>query len=113
MTVARLSKAAQRKLADGRAVTLAVRSNSAGRVTATTRFKVGRRWLKAAAATRTFKRAGTVRLTLRLSRAARAQLARRGALRIRVDVVHRQVAEPRRLAFVLKRPAQTSRGAHA
>lgn len=113
MRVARLSRAAQRKLAQGRPVTLAVTSDTAGRVTATTTFKAGRRWRRVAAVTRTFKRAGTVRLTLRLSRAADAQLARRGALRVRVDVVHRQVAEPRRLAFVLKRPAPTRRGARA
>ncbi|MDW5594608.1 hypothetical protein VSS74_09685 [Conexibacter stalactiti] len=112
MRVARLSKAAQRKLATGRAVTLAITSDTAGRVTATTTFKAGRRWRNAATATRTFTRAGTVRLTLRLSRAARAQLTRRGALRLRVDVVHRQVADPRRLAFVLK-PAPTRRGARA
>ncbi|HST42043.1 MAG TPA: hypothetical protein VLK58_21165 [Conexibacter sp.] len=113
MTVARLSRAAQRKLAQGRAVTLAVASDTSGRVTATTTFKAGRRWRKSATATRTLKRAGTVRLTLRLSRAARAQLARRDALRVRVDVVHRQVAEPRRLAFVLKRPVPSRRGARA
>jgi hypothetical protein len=102
MTAPSLSKAAKRKLARGRAVTVTVRSNSAGRVTATTRFKVGRRWLRSSAATRTLKRAGTVRLTVRLSPKARAQLARRGAVRLRIDVVHRQVAKPRRLAFVLR-----------
>jgi hypothetical protein len=48
---------------------------------------------------------------VRLSRAARAQLARRGALRVRIEVAHGQVAAPRRLAFVLKRPAPTRRGA--
>lgn len=113
MTIARLSRAAQRRLAGGRAVTLGVRTNSAGRVTATTTFKTGRRWVKAGAAARTFKRAGTTKLTLRLSRAARAQLARRGSLRVRVDVVHGQVAKPRRLAFVLKRQAPTRGGARA
>jgi hypothetical protein len=113
MRVARLSRTAQRKLAHGRAVTLAVTSDTSGRVTATTMFKARRRWRKSASATRTLQRTGTVRLTLRLSRAARAQLARRGALRVRIGVVHRQVAEPRRLAFVLKRPAPTRRGARA
>jgi hypothetical protein len=113
MTVGRLSKAAQRKLARGRAVTVAARTNIAGRVTATTSFKRGRRWVKAGAATRTLKHAGSIRLTVRLSRAARAQLARRGSLRVRVDVVHGQVAKPRRLAFVLKRQAPTRRGARA
>lgn len=107
MTVARLSRAAQRRLAAGRAVTVAVRANSAGRVTATTTFKHGRRWTRSGGAARTVKRAGTVRLTVRLSRAARAQLSRRGSLRVRVDVVHGQVAKPRRLAFVLKRQAPT------
>jgi len=113
LRVARLSRAAQRKLAAGRAVTVAVRTNSAGRVTATTRFKAGRRWVRAGAAARTFKRAGSARLTLRLSRTARGRLARRGSLRVRVDVVHGQVAAPRRLAFVLKQPAPTRRGARA
>ncbi len=113
MTVGSVSRAAQRKLARGRAVTLAVRSNTRGRVSATTRFKAGRRWVRAGASARTFKRAGTVRLTVRLSRAARAQLARRGALRVRIDVVHGQVAKPRRLAFVLKQQAPTRRGADA
>lgn len=113
MTVARLSKTARGRLASGRVVTVSVRTNSAGRVTATTTFKAGRRWVKAGAAARTFKRAGSAKLTLRLSRAARAQLAHRGTLRVRVDVVHRQVAKPRRLAFVLKQPAPTRRGAHA
>ncbi|MBB4663285.1 TolB family protein [Conexibacter arvalis] len=113
MTVKRLSRAAQRKLVRGRAVTLAVRSNARGRVRATTRFKVGRRWVRSSSAARTFKRAGTVRLTVRLSRAARRQLVRRGALRIRIDVVHKQVAKPRRLAFVLKQQAPARRGANA
>lgn len=113
MTVAALSRAARGRLAAGRSVTVAVRTNTRGRVTATVRYKVGRRWLRADGAARTLKRAGTARLSLRLSRAARRQLARRGALRVRIDVVHGQVAKERRLAFVLKRAAPTRRGARA
>jgi len=113
ITVGALSRAARARLAAGRRVTLPVRANTGGRVTATVRYKAGRRWLRAGGAARTLKRAGTARLSLRLSRAARRQLARRGALRVRIDVVHGRVAKERRLAFVLKQATPTRRGARA
>lgn len=113
LTVGALSRTARLKLARGRAVTVTARSNTSGRVTAATRFKVGRRWRTATASAHRIRAGRPLRLTVRLSRAARAQLARRGALRVRVEVAHGQVAAPRRLAFVLKRPAPTRRGARA
>ena len=113
LRVGRLSAAAERRLARGRRVALRVRSNAAGRVTATVRFKAGRRWLRCGAAARRIGAGRSARLTVRLSKRARARYARRGALRVRIDVVHRRVAKPRRLAFVVKRPAPSRRGAHA
>lgn len=100
--VAKVSSAAQRRLARGKAIALTVRCTAAGRVTATVRVKIGKRWVRAGGAARTLRAAGTTRLSVRLSRQARRTLARRGVLRVRIDVAHPQAEKDTRTAFVLK-----------
>lgn len=100
--VAKVSASAQRRLARGRAIALTVDATIAGRVTATVRVKIGKRWVRAGGAARTLRGAGTARLSVRLSRQARRTLARRGALRVRIDVAHPQAEKDARTAFVLK-----------
>jgi hypothetical protein len=100
--VAKVSAAAKRRLAHGKAIALTVRSTAAGRVTATVRIKVGKRWVRSGGAARTLRSAGTTKLSVRLGRQARRTLARRGALRVRIDVAHPQAEKDARTAFVLK-----------
>lgn len=65
----------------GRA-TITVRVNRAGRVSLRARAKLGSRTVTVGRASKSAARAGAVRLTLRLSKPARTQLASRGRLRM-------------------------------
>jgi dipeptidyl aminopeptidase/acylaminoacyl peptidase len=90
-------------------LTLAVRATHAGVVRVRVSGRVRARTVTVAAASRRLARGGSARLTLRLSSAARAQLARRGTLRLRIVVIHSQVANPRRVTLTLRAPAATPR----
>ena len=105
LKLTRPSAKARRALAAGRRATVTVRSSEAGRLTATVEVRRGRRWVRAARATRTLGDAGTAKVTVRLSARARRLLAQRGAMRARVVVTHRTAAKPATAAFVLTRPA--------
>ncbi|HST42135.1 MAG TPA: hypothetical protein VLK58_21630, partial [Conexibacter sp.] len=111
--LAKITAAGKRRLAAGGTLTVAVRATTAGRVSATLRVRSGSRWATAGTAARSLTRAGTARLPLRLSRAARRQLARRGALRVRLDVQQTGGADARRATFVLKRRRALARAAGA
>lgn len=105
LKLTRPSAKAKRTLAAGRRATLTVRSSEAGRLTATVEVRSGKRWVRAARATRTLADEGTAKLTVRLSAKTRRLLAQRGTLRARVVVTHRTAAKPATTAFVLKRQA--------
>jgi hypothetical protein len=105
LKLTRPSAKAKRALAAGRRATLTVRSSEAGRLTATVQVRSGKRWIRAARATRRLGDEGTAKLTVRLSAKTRRLLAQRGTLRARVVVTHRTAARPARTAFVLKRQA--------
>jgi hypothetical protein len=100
--VSRLSRAARARLARGRPVSVEVRVNRAGTLRLTARARLGKRNRVVARDTERAAKAGTERLRLRLSRAARARLARGKALRLTVDVGFTGVREPERLAFTLR-----------
>ncbi len=112
LRLAKVTAAGTRRLARGGALTVSARATTAGKVTATLRVRVGRRWLRAGSASRTLTRGGSVRLALWLSPAARRQLARRRSLRARVDLSQRGGAEPRSTAFTLKHATAPRRRAH-
>ncbi len=84
--VTSISQAQRRRIARTGELTLTVRVSDAGRVVATVRGRVGTRTRTVASATRTALGGSVVKVPLRLSRGARAQLRRRGALRLDVRV---------------------------
>ncbi|MBB4664436.1 PD40 domain-containing protein [Conexibacter arvalis] len=91
--------------------TLVVRASHAGRVRATVGGRIGRRTVRVAAASRQLARGGRVRLTLRLSKRARAHLARHRALRVTVTVRHSRVRGAKRTTVTLRKPApKTTKG---
>jgi NHL repeat len=102
-SVARLSRAQRARLAAGRPVMVPVRVSRAGRVSLTARAKLGGRMRAVATASKTASKAGTVRLRLRLSMAARRQLARGRPLALRMSVRFAGVREARTSTVRLRR----------
>jgi hypothetical protein len=90
-------------------LTLTVRATHAGVVRARVSGRVRARAGTVAAASKRLARGGSARLTLRLSRTARTQLARRGKLRVTIAVTHSEVADPRRVTLTLRTAAATHR----
>lgn len=113
LRLAQVTAAGKRRLASGGRLTAVVRATTPGRVTATLRVRVGKRWVKAGAAGTGLAKPGTARLAVRLSGRARRQLARRGALRVRLEVAQTGGAEPRSATFTVKKSAARGRRAHA
>jgi len=109
VTLGRLSAAVKRRLAAGRAIRLPLRATARGRVSATATARIGGRWVRVGSARASLPRAGRATLPLRLSKRARATLARRGALRVRIVVVHAGAAGAARTTFVLKTTAGRGR----
>jgi hypothetical protein len=83
-SVLRLSRRQQAKLARGRRVMVRVRVNRAGRIRLSARAKVGGRMRTVAGASKRARRAGIVRLGLKLSDSARRELARQQRLNVRL-----------------------------
>ncbi|HEV3001526.1 MAG TPA: hypothetical protein VGW75_12365 [Solirubrobacteraceae bacterium] len=102
----RIGEAAKRRAARTGRLRIAVTATGAGRLTAALRA----RGVTAARAARTLTGAGTVRLTLRLSRTVRRALARRGRLRATVVVRHSAVARPATRDLTLRRPSDRRGG---
>lgn len=114
LRLAKITAAGKRRLAGGGRLTAVVRATTPGRVTATLRVRLGKRWIVAGSAGSGLAKPGTARLGVRLSSRARRQLARRGALRVRLEVAQTGGAEPRSAAFTVKRTkAAQGRRAHA
>lgn len=109
VTVGKLGAKAKRRLAQGRAIPLPVSASARGRVTATVTYRAGGRWVAAGSSARTVKRAGRTTLTVRLGKRARATLARRGSLRVRIEVAHAAGVRDARTTFVLKTRAGRGR----
>jgi len=101
--------AQRRRLARGRAATVVVETTQAGRLRAVVRARVGRRAQRVAAATAVARAAGTTRLRVRLSRAARRQLKRSRRLRVTVVVSYSRVRGTQRRSCLLRTRAGSSR----
>jgi hypothetical protein len=109
-SVPRLSRAQLARLAQGRPVGVRVRVNRAGRVRLSARAKLGRRTRTVGGASKRARRAGTVKLTLKLSRSARRELARESRLNVRLAVRFAGVREARTSMLRLRRARSSDEG---
>jgi hypothetical protein len=108
--VARLTRAQRVRLAGGRPVMVRVRVNRAGRVSLTARAELGGSMRSVASASKTARNAGTVRLRLKLSRAALRQLTRERRLALRLRVEFAGVREAKTSTVRLRRPSRSGEG---
>lgn len=99
--VGAISRQARARLARTGKVTLTVQVGAAGKVSAQMKAKIGKRTRTVASASRTAGKAGTVRLTLRLSKAARGELRQGRRLRVRTVVRYSKVDGVRQASFTL------------
>lgn len=99
--VGAISRQARARLARTGKVTLAVQVGAAGKVSAQMKAKIGKRTRTVASASRTTGKAGTVRLTMRLSKAARGELRQGRRLRVRTVVRYSKVDGVRQASFTL------------
>ena len=101
--VARLSGDQQAQLASGRSIPLKVRVNRAGEVRLAARAKLGGRMRTVATASKTARKAGSVMLRLKLSRAALRELTRKGKLKVTLAVKFAGIREARGSTVRLRR----------
>jgi NHL repeat len=106
----RLSKAQLSKLARGGRVMLPVRVNRAGKVSLTARAMLGDSRRVVAKSSKRAKRAGTVGVPLRLSKAALRELARERRLRVSLSVRFSGVREPGKRTLSLRRAKASANG---
>jgi hypothetical protein len=102
-SVARLSREQRAQLARGRQVPVRVRVNRAGKVRLTALAKLGGRMRTVAAASKTARKAGSLTLGVKLSRAALRQLTRHGKLKVTLAVKFAGVREARNSTVRLRR----------
>lgn len=100
--VGKLSASQQATFARTGRLTVAVRTTSAGKVSATVTAHEGKRWVKVGSASHVLSAAGSLRLKLTLSKAARASLAAHGRLAVRVDVRYSRARGVKRASFTLR-----------
>ncbi len=86
VTVGSVSAAARKGFARSGKLVLSVRTATAGKVTAKAKARIGKRQVVVASASRPASSGSTVRLTLRLSRKARRQLAVSHRLKVSITV---------------------------
>jgi hypothetical protein len=109
-----ISRSALRRFARTGRLTLRVRVGEAGAVQATATARVRGLTARVASARRTARRAGTVRVPLRLSAAARRQLRANGSLRVRITVRFSKSPAAASRTFVLRaRRARRARRSRA
>lgn len=106
LAVKRLGKRQRRAFARRGRTSLVVRASAPGRLTAIARARVGGRNRIVGVARGTVRRAGAVRLQMRLSRAARARLRRQGTLAVSIRVSHSRARTVRTLGVKLALPAK-------
>jgi NHL repeat len=102
-SVARLSREQIARLARGQRVMVRVRVSRAGRVSLRARAKLGGKTRVVDRAAKVARRAGTVRLAVKLSRSAVRALARSGKLNVRMAVRFAGVREARTSTLRLRR----------
>jgi hypothetical protein len=110
-TLRALSTAQRRVLARTGQVTVTVTANSPGTVTARVTTTIGGKPSRGAVARETMAQAGSVQLTLRLSKKARARLVAKRQLSIRVVVSHSKVALSRSATLRLSLAAKATKKA--
>ena len=108
--VRRLSTKQLRALADGRKATLVVRVNKAGRVVVRGSARFGRSNRTVLGASKHARRAGIVKVPLRLSRAGMDQLTRSGRLRLSLRVRFTGAGKSESASFDLVRTSKNGRG---
>jgi hypothetical protein len=109
--LAKVSKATANKLAHGRPVKLSVHVNRAGRVSVVARAKIGKHsGVVVARGSKVARRAGTVKVTLRLSKAALGQLRRSGRLNISLSAGFRDDSAKRSLTLRVRKAAGSAAG---
>lgn len=86
LAVRKLSKAQRQRAARTGVLTLDITTVKPGAVSATARARIGRKMVKVGGARKNLSSAGTTRVSLRLSKAARRALGRGKALRVTVNV---------------------------
>lgn len=104
-TLSRIGAAQRRRIARSGRMGIVVRVDRAGRVGVTARARIGRRSVTVGRAAKRAARAGATRLSLRLSRPARRQLASEGRLRLSLSVSFSAAAEPKRSSLLLVKSA--------
>ncbi|MDW5593515.1 NHL repeat-containing protein [Conexibacter stalactiti] len=110
VTLTKPSAKQKRTLAASGSITLSVKSVTAGTVNGRLLVKSGKRWTRVGSGKASAKAGGTVRITLKLSSAMRARLARTGTLRVRVEVAHAGGGATKSNGFVIRaaKPAKSS-----
>jgi Tol biopolymer transport system component len=104
-----LSAAQRRAFARKGRATFAVKVNRSGRVALSVRAQIGRKRATVAHSAGSASRAGTVRLVLRLSAAARRQLAKTGRLKLTISASFAGT-RPASMALTLRRTPHTPNG---
>jgi hypothetical protein len=102
--LARIGARARRRFARTGRLTLRVRVGDGGELAASVRARVGRRARRVARDTAEADGAGTSRLTLRLSRAARNALQENGRLRVTIRVTFSEAGAARSTRLLLRAP---------
>jgi hypothetical protein len=102
-SVRRLSRKQRERLARGRPVLVHVRVSRAGKVRLAARAKLAGRMRTVASSSKTVRKAGSVRLSLKLSRSARRELARKSKLKVTLAVRFTGVREARTSTVNLSR----------
>jgi hypothetical protein len=98
-----VTAAQRRRLAATGKLTLTVKANKAGRVTATARAKIDGRSVAVGSGRQTMTTPGSVAVKLKLSRNAQSRLAVRGRLTVRVVVSHSKASRGRSVTLKLTR----------
>ena len=110
-TIRAISAVQRRALAQTGRVTVTVSANSPGSVSARVTTTIGGKPSNGAVREKTMPQAGSVQLTLRLSKKARARLVSKRRLSVRIVVSHSQVALPRSATLKLTLAAKTKKKA--
>jgi hypothetical protein len=113
-----VSAAQRKRLAATGKITLTITTNAAGTISATAAATIGGRSVTVGSARRTLTAPGRVTVSLTLSRKARAQLAAKGKLSVKVTVAHSKVALDRSVTLRLshakaKAKRKSAGGLHA
>jgi len=109
-SVGRLSRKQKARLARGRRVMVRVRTNRAGRLRLAARAKLGTRMRMVDSAAKRARKAGRMRLGLKLSRAALRQLARKQKLKVKLSARFTGVREAQSSTVSLSRARSAGGG---